>query len=389
MTSEVVRLRQVSSRVLHPAARACLSALVLLGHATSGAAQATPGTAPPQTSAAPSVPAVQVPSPAPAVAGQRTPAAEDYRTLVEQALTEFKFRHWQEARVLFGRAHALNPNARTLRGLGVVSFEMREYVAAISYLQQALENLQQPLTETQRTECSGLVERARTYVASVAISPTPADAVLLVDGLTPTRDGEGRILVAFGEHVLSATAPGYRDGAQRVNVLGGERTDLPWALEPAGAAPPGSIGSNGAQVAVPIGTPVPAPAQVALPAAGPQDSPLSNYQKFTELKYTWVAVGSGVVFGAVAVGAYAVGKAKFNDQKTACLEAAGTPSQCVEGELNTDKIVRYQRIANAGIGLASVAAAAAVALAVVEWPREGRELRVAVGPQGLWLRGAF
>jgi hypothetical protein len=326
----------------------------------------------------------------PAAAPQRAPAAEDYRSLVEQALTEFKHRHWQEARVLFGRAHALNPNARTLRGLGVVSFEMREYVSAISYLQQALDNLQQPLTETQRAECAGLVERARTYVASVAITPTPADAVVLVDGLSPTRDTDGRILVAFGEHVLSATAPGYRDGVQRVNVLGGERTELPWALETVGAATPASAtaGSVG-QVAVPIGTPVPVPVPNVLQAPGSDAPEGSNYQKLSELKYTWVAVGTGAVFGAMAVGAYAIGNAKFNDQKAACREAAGTPGECVEGQLNTDKIVRYQRFANAGIGLASVAAAAAVALAVVEWPREGRELRVAVGPQGLWLRGAF
>src|SRR5690349_9454730 len=87
-----------------------------------------------------------------------------YKELVEQALSEFKHKNWPEARVLFMRAHELNPNARTLRGMGIVSFEMRDYLNAVINLKAALEDKRQPLTEAQRKECDSLLTRARTYV---------------------------------------------------------------------------------------------------------------------------------------------------------------------------------------------------------------------------------
>src|SRR4051794_16670861 len=64
--------------------------------------------------------------------------ASEYRELIEQALSEFKHKNWPEARVLFRRAHELSPNARTLRGMGVVSYEMRDYVHAVLELSSAL-----------------------------------------------------------------------------------------------------------------------------------------------------------------------------------------------------------------------------------------------------------
>ena len=47
-------------------------------------------------------------------------AEAQYKQLIQQALGEFRRQNWPEARVLFRRAHALSPNARTLRGMGVV-----------------------------------------------------------------------------------------------------------------------------------------------------------------------------------------------------------------------------------------------------------------------------
>ena len=99
-----------------------------------------------------------------------------YKELIEQALTEFKLKNWPEARVLFRRAHELNPNARTLRGLGVVSFEMRDYQQAVRQLSLALVDTRQPLTDVQRSECEGLLGRARTFVGSYSLRVTPATA---------------------------------------------------------------------------------------------------------------------------------------------------------------------------------------------------------------------
>src|SRR5688572_888187 len=54
----------------------------------------------------------------------------DYKRAVEEALKEYGLGHFEEARSLFRRAHGIYPNARTLRGLGMVEFELRHYVRA-------------------------------------------------------------------------------------------------------------------------------------------------------------------------------------------------------------------------------------------------------------------
>ena len=75
----------------------------------------------------------------------------EYRALVSEALAEFDEGHFEEARALFLHAHSLNPSARTLRGLGLASFELRAYRASIEYLEQALASQLHPLEGALRT----------------------------------------------------------------------------------------------------------------------------------------------------------------------------------------------------------------------------------------------
>jgi tetratricopeptide (TPR) repeat protein len=63
---------------------------------------------------------------------------EDYKALIKQAVQEFEAANWPEAFALFKRAHDIEPNARTLRGIGIAAYEMRDYVQSIGYLQTAL-----------------------------------------------------------------------------------------------------------------------------------------------------------------------------------------------------------------------------------------------------------
>src|SRR5437763_10868 len=61
-------------------------------------------------------------------AAAQASAEQNYDELIRQAVTEFSLGHWTEAKVFFARAHARNPNARTLRGLGLSCYEARSYV---------------------------------------------------------------------------------------------------------------------------------------------------------------------------------------------------------------------------------------------------------------------
>jgi len=147
-----------------------------------------------------------------------------YRLLVSEALSEFEAGRFAESRALFLRAHALSPSARTLRGLGLASFELREYPMALTYLEQALASEVNPLEGELRTQTSALLERAHTFVGRYHLTLEPEDASLRVDGV-PTEPTP-RLVLDIGSHVLEAEAEGHEPLTRMVRVMGGEEGPL-------------------------------------------------------------------------------------------------------------------------------------------------------------------
>jgi len=84
----------------------------------------------------------------------------DYKALTEAAVEEHSLGHYEEARALFAKAHAINPNARTLWGMGTAAFEARQYVDAMQLFQAALSDTRKPLTEAQSKQAESLRKRA-------------------------------------------------------------------------------------------------------------------------------------------------------------------------------------------------------------------------------------
>lgn len=302
----------------------------------------------------------------------------EYRELIEQALSEFKHKNWPEARVLFRRANELSPNARTQRGIGVVSYEMRDYVQATLALAAALADTRQPLTDAQKRECTGLLTRARTFVGSYALSLEPQDADVSLDGAPLVRDGEGRVLVSFGEHTLSASAPGYQSSTSKFAVQGGERGELRLVLYKLGA--PQAVG----QATAPASS-----VEKTIEQPAPTEKPAPpRIERTGGLRYTWVALGASAAFGGAAAATWFVGQGKVDSLAKSCdrAEASGTP--CPPGSVDTSQPKRFERATNALIGLSGGALITAVVLAAFEWPRE-RRLALDVGPRQLSLRGSF
>lgn len=169
----------------------------------------------------------------------------EYERLVTEALEESAAGRWAEARALFTQAHEAYPNARTLRGIGVVSFELRDYVAALRALRAALEDERRPLTDAQRAEAEQVIERARAFVAIYTVDALPEDARLIVDGHPATLEPDGTLLLGVGEHDLTVRLPSH-DSDARLTVRGGEEGRLPvvvaalpmTAPEPAAPPPP-------------------------------------------------------------------------------------------------------------------------------------------------------
>ncbi len=169
---------------------------------------------------------------APMAAAQATKNSdEEYQSLIKQGVAEFGAANWEEARLLFGRSHEINPNARTLRGLGKVEFELRHYVASTRLLESALQERRNPLTEEQRQEVNELLSRARRFVSLYTIRLKPPTAALALDGMPAKLEPGGWIMLDSGEHTLSGSSPGYRTKSLKLDVRGGEGKTLSFELE--------------------------------------------------------------------------------------------------------------------------------------------------------------
>ncbi|MFT3925117.1 MAG: PEGA domain-containing protein [Myxococcales bacterium] len=164
---------------------------------------------------------------APEAAGvEETP---EYKQAVAQALEEYGLKHYEESRTLFERAHSIDPNARTLRGLGMVEFELRHYVAAEGYLEASLMSTKKALTEEQRVAVNELLGRTKQFIAKyeLAVEPVaPAGMRVELDGKPVQWDSPEGLSVEAGEHTLRVSAPNSETREVHLDVKGGEQQTL-------------------------------------------------------------------------------------------------------------------------------------------------------------------
>ena len=175
----------------------------------------------------------------------------EYQQAVEAALEEYRLQHYEEARSLFERAHALDPNARTLRGLGMVEFELRHYVRAAQLLEASLASQQKPLTEDQRKAVEDLLGRTRQFIAlyDLKVEPEPAAFTVEIDGHRVDLGPQNKLSLEAGEHSLRISAPNAKPQELRIDVKGGEQQTIHIQLQVNSAPPPAA-----APVAAPSNT---------------------------------------------------------------------------------------------------------------------------------------
>ncbi len=169
-----------------------------------------------------------------AAEGAQADSAE-YRKLIEDGLQEFDRRNWEEATALFKQAHALNPNARTLRALGLCAFEARHYAEALRYLKAALQDTRRPLTAKQRAGVERSIERAEHYVGGLTLLLDPPDASVRIDGQEVTVDPHSELVVDAGELEVEVSAPNYLTELRRVRVASEGHEEISVRLEPGDA----------------------------------------------------------------------------------------------------------------------------------------------------------
>jgi tetratricopeptide (TPR) repeat protein len=159
-----------------------------------------------------------------------TASSAEYKELVRQALQQYTLGRWSESRVFFLKAHALSPNARTLRGLALVCYESRHYVEAIEYAEQSLTSTAQPLAPQMRTELEQLVGQARSFVGRARVVTRPEQAELRVDGKLVKPGADGTIMLDPGEHELVAAAPGHELVSRTIAIDSGDEVRFDLAL---------------------------------------------------------------------------------------------------------------------------------------------------------------
>jgi hypothetical protein len=264
----------------------------------------------------------------PAVASAQDEGGE-YHELITEAVSEFEAHRFEEARALFRRAHDLSPNARTLRGIGLTSFEMRDYVVAYRSLGAALVDERRALSETQRQEVGALVERSARFIGIFRLQLSPPSARVTVDGRPDELARDGTLLLELGAHQLVFAAAGHEPVERTLQVRGGEDEPLPVELPRADDA----ADLDHPEETPPVDTPRP-------PTPGPAPAPDLG-----------PAIGLLVAGGALAVTSVIVGATWWGsqaDQLSVC-EQAGA------GCVNRDELV----------GARDAAAGTTVAIAIL------------------------
>jgi tetratricopeptide (TPR) repeat protein len=155
---------------------------------------------------------------------------DDYRELVRRALAAFDLKHWDKARELFSAAHEIEPNARTLRGLGMVAFEMEDFVQAYKLLYQSLHDRRRPLEGALREKTEDLLKRTRLLVGRVRMSVTPDESLVRMDG--ESVDPTAELWVTIGLHLLTVEARGYETKKISLDIRDGDDQQIEVELEP-------------------------------------------------------------------------------------------------------------------------------------------------------------
>jgi hypothetical protein len=207
-----------------------------------------------------------------------------YVEAVNQALSELEANNLPEALTEFQRAHAMYPNARSLRGMGMVEFDMRDYQSSARHLQEALSSSVKPLSAKMRTETETLLSRALRYLGEIRIVTDPANATILVDGSPAQPRSDGSLLLNVGGHTFEVRAAGRLTETRSLQVGGGDKRQISITL-PMVAHEPEQQASSSAPSA---------------PFAPPQEKSNSERVPVYKKWWLWTTVAVVVVGGATA-----------------------------------------------------------------------------------------
>jgi hypothetical protein len=150
----------------------------------------------------------------------------EYREGIRNAVEEFERGNWAEAKLFFSDAHKLCPSARTLRGLGLVAYELRDYVSASDLLAEALASAVRPLSPEMRQPTQQVLDQSRRFEGRLEVALTPSNALFKIDDEAALRAASGPVRLNPGPHRITASLGGFGDETRQVNIEAGGLTRL-------------------------------------------------------------------------------------------------------------------------------------------------------------------
>jgi hypothetical protein len=314
----------------------------------------------------------------PAGTGNATDSgSSEYDRYVAQALQAYDAGRFAEARSSFRRAHDLAPTARTLRTIGMCSFNLGDYVDALINLEAALVDTRKPLSPDQRSNASDLVARSQVHVGRFKVRLLPRDALLWVDGQPPPRLVSEEILLEPGRHELLAQASGHQPSRSAFQVDAGDRTTLEIVLAPSPAA--SDVAATPAKSSV--------AAMNEAPSSEPRESSGSSTERGSKTQGVLgrIAVGVGVV-GLVAFGVTTgLAASKESSLDSHCSNRACEPAY----HDDVDTYDRYKLLSTVSLvtGLVFMATGAVLLLTQPDGRAEHAKVTPMIGVGSIGLRG--
>ena len=162
-------------------------------------------------------------------AGAQPPG--DYTDAVEEAVWQSSKGNWSAARKAFREAHELFPNARTLRGLGMVAYQLQDYPDAYRNLLASLLEKRRALTAEQDEQVRLLLAETRRVIGRFTTRSLPSGSKYFVDDLQVKLEENGALLLPIGQHNVRVEAP-EASGRAVLTVRGGEVGPLQVELVP-------------------------------------------------------------------------------------------------------------------------------------------------------------
>lgn len=319
----------------------------------------------------------------------------EYDVALEAALDAHARGDLPSARTSMERAHALSPNARTLRGLAIIAHAQARHVEAVLLCDEALASETQALTPLLRQSVEELRTRSLRAVARVTLTLVPADASLRVDEQPARRARDGTLLLAPGAHRLVVSAPGYTPYEIALAARAGQAAAVHVALAPASADEPRA--PERVELADPRLAPVDphrderAPERVIMPTPllSPIAPPSSHDPWWTPRRrnLTLALGGVGALGGAALLIVAARKFARVDDDCGATAAGACTHAEAEE-RIEEARVRSYARAGGVLIGVGGATLLTALALEL--WTRRsGEHLTLGLTPSRAILQTSF